>query len=168
MAFEWNLLDWGLRGCACECCVVVASDTGKCPSIRASNEGSLRFHNPGSSCASRRFQPGEGPCRMSLLRDCEIFANLRLKLYLAGPGAAMFLLLSGNFATATAAWLLLSGNFVSTLPRQLARGGSAGSVLLKWTARRSTICDEGSCCCWRLAGGGSRVRGILMKSELNL
>ena len=26
------------------------------------------------------FQPGEGPS-MSLLRDCEIFANLRLKLY---------------------------------------------------------------------------------------
>ena len=29
--------------------------------------------------ASRRFQQGEGPTRV-LLRDCEIFANLRLKL----------------------------------------------------------------------------------------
>ena len=29
--------------------------------------------------ASRRFQPGEGPCR-GLLRDCEILGNLRITL----------------------------------------------------------------------------------------
>ena len=37
--------------------------------------------------ASRCFQSGEGPSR-GLLRDCEIFANLRLKLYKVGRGSA--------------------------------------------------------------------------------
>ena len=37
---------------------------------------------------SRRFQPGDGPSRV-LFCDCEIFANLRLKLYLLLSGATM-------------------------------------------------------------------------------
>ena len=43
---------------------------------RASNEGSRRFHNH-RKCPYYGFQPGDILSR-GLLRDCEIFANLRI------------------------------------------------------------------------------------------
>ena len=66
------------------------------PCVRASNEGLRSVYLPclGTRLAkclnsvlnvkalvvSRRFQPGEGPSG-GLLHNCEIFANLHLKLY---------------------------------------------------------------------------------------
>ena len=71
---------------------------GPNPRFRASKEGSRGFHNytfhiftlltEGSlgegGSMWKHFHPGEGSSR-GLLRDCEIFANLRLKLCLVSP-----------------------------------------------------------------------------------
>ena len=42
----------------------------------------MRHFQPGEGPSIRRFQPGEGPSK-GLLRDCEIFANIRIAFVLS-------------------------------------------------------------------------------------
>ena len=69
-----NFPDVGCAGDTTAQCSV-----GQCENIQTKVGGEANISQPGEGGA---FQPGEGPS-WGLIRDCEIFANLCLKLYLS-------------------------------------------------------------------------------------